>query len=70
MLNLIRAVLNRTSGRSQTWTTSQFVNLGNSLGIAFGAGMNRAKSKSEANAWTSEKLVQMGESLSHIHPGL
>ncbi|MFQ3618020.1 MAG: hypothetical protein SNJ57_08760 [Cyanobacteriota bacterium] len=47
-----------------SWTTQQFVQFSQSLGDAFGAGLDSAEVDSRSDEWTPKKLVQFGKSLS------
>ncbi|WNZ22966.1 hypothetical protein HJG54_08895 [Leptolyngbya sp. NK1-12] len=70
MLNWIKRVVRQLFGRTQTSKTNHLITLSSNLAGAFGFGLKISQPEPEADTWTSEKLVQMSENLSHIHPGL
>lgn len=74
VVNFVKTLWQALLDRPDEWTAEQALHLGSSLSNAFGydlpAASHSTPSRSTPSQLDTENLMQLGENLSHIHPGL
>lgn len=58
------SINSNVTDNNQDWNTARLIELSDHLGKANNLGLNSAKSKYQADVWTTEKLINMSRHLS------